>query len=137
MTSPREAALLAEIRAVPDDDALRLVFADVLSERGDPWGELIVAGCELLRNPALHGLRRLDLSNQPLGHAAVVALANAKLDSLEWLDLSNCRLDPESAYVLAKSPTLPRRLSLRLQANARGPDSVTEPLLERFNDVRF
>jgi len=56
---------------------------------------------------------------------------------LEWLDLSHCQLDPESAHVLARSPTLPHRLSLRLQGNARGPDSVTEPLLERFNDVRF
>jgi uncharacterized protein (TIGR02996 family) len=91
----------------------------------------------LLNNPVLRDLRKLDLSNQPLGHAAVVALAHAELGSLEWLDLSNCQLDPESAQVLAQSTTLPHRLSLRLQGNARGPDSVTEPLLERFHDVRF
>jgi uncharacterized protein (TIGR02996 family) len=42
-------ALLAEIRAAPDDDAPRLVFADALTEAGDPWGELIVAACELSR----------------------------------------------------------------------------------------
>jgi uncharacterized protein (TIGR02996 family) len=91
----------------------------------------------LLNNPALRDLRKLDLSNQPLGHAAVVALAGAQLASLEWLDLSNCQLDPESAHELARSQTLPHGLSLRLQGNARGPDSVTEPLLARFHDVRF
>jgi uncharacterized protein (TIGR02996 family) len=42
-------ALLAEIRAAPEDDAPRLVFADALTEAGDPWGELIVAACELAR----------------------------------------------------------------------------------------
>lgn len=91
----------------------------------------------LLNNPALRELRKLDLSGQPLGHAAVVALARAGLDSLEWLDLSTCQLEPESAYVLAQSRTLPHRLTLRFQGNARGPDSVTGPLLARFNDVRF
>src|SRR5262245_56769532 len=42
-------ALLDEIRARPGDDGPRLVFAGVLSERGDPWGELLVAGCEVAR----------------------------------------------------------------------------------------
>src|SRR5678816_3251988 len=51
MAADHEAALLAEIRARPDDDGPRLVFADALSARGDPWGELIVAGCELAREP--------------------------------------------------------------------------------------
>lgn len=36
---------LAAIRATPDDDAPRLVYADWLSERGDPRGELIVLQC--------------------------------------------------------------------------------------------
>jgi uncharacterized protein (TIGR02996 family) len=36
-----DAALLAEISANPDDDAPRLVYADLLVERGDPRGELI------------------------------------------------------------------------------------------------
>jgi len=91
---------------------------------------------ELVNNAALRGLRTLDLSNQPIGHAAVVALARAELPALEQLDLSNCRLDQESVYALAQSPTLPRRVALRLSGNARGPESVTEPLLARFHDVR-
>ncbi|MFO0740989.1 MAG: TIGR02996 domain-containing protein [Labilithrix sp.] len=36
---------LAAIRAAPDDDAPRLVYADWLLERGDPRGELIVLQC--------------------------------------------------------------------------------------------
>jgi len=38
-------ALLADILANPDDDAPRLVFADWLTERGDPRGELISLQC--------------------------------------------------------------------------------------------
>jgi uncharacterized protein (TIGR02996 family) len=34
-------ALLAEIRTNPADDRTRLVYADVLQQRGDPRGELI------------------------------------------------------------------------------------------------
>jgi len=41
--------LLAAIVAAPDDDGPRLVFADWLQQRGDPWGELIVLDCELER----------------------------------------------------------------------------------------
>lgn len=37
----REAALLAAVYADPDDDAARLVYADLLLERSDPRGELI------------------------------------------------------------------------------------------------
>jgi len=40
-----EAALLRAVRDTPDDDAPRLVYADWLSERGDPRGELIVLQC--------------------------------------------------------------------------------------------
>jgi uncharacterized protein (TIGR02996 family) len=37
-----EDALLAQMRAAPDDEALRLVYADALLERGDPRGELVL-----------------------------------------------------------------------------------------------
>ena len=36
---------LAAIRAAPDDDAPRLVYADWLLERGDPRGEFIILQC--------------------------------------------------------------------------------------------
>jgi len=42
-------ALLEEVKAHPDDDAPRLVYADALTERGDPRGELIVLQCALAR----------------------------------------------------------------------------------------
>jgi uncharacterized protein (TIGR02996 family) len=45
------ASLLAAIRAAPDDDAPRLVYADWLIERGDPRGELIQVQCALARRP--------------------------------------------------------------------------------------
>ena len=129
-----------DLRAIKSDGAaeiVRMLRAPLRRLRLRIGDSGLAMANALLNNPALRDLRKLDLSGQPLGHGAVAALARAGLDSLEWLDLSNCQLDPVSAYVLAQSATLPRRLSLRLQGNARGPDSVTEPLLERFHDVRF
>jgi uncharacterized protein (TIGR02996 family) len=41
-TRENEQELLARIRANPDDDQARLVYADVLTARGDPRGEFIV-----------------------------------------------------------------------------------------------
>src|SRR5213078_1683780 len=43
------AAFLRAIRAAPDDDLPRLVYADYLDERGDPRGEFIRLQCELAR----------------------------------------------------------------------------------------
>jgi uncharacterized protein (TIGR02996 family) len=42
-----EAGLLAAIAAAPDDEAPRLVYADWLTQRDDPRGELIALQCEL------------------------------------------------------------------------------------------
>ena len=39
--------LLDEVLGHPDDDVPRRVYADWLSERGDPRGELIAVQCEL------------------------------------------------------------------------------------------
>jgi uncharacterized protein (TIGR02996 family) len=39
---PTEVGLLRAVLAAPADDRPRLVYADWLSQRGDPWGELIV-----------------------------------------------------------------------------------------------
>jgi len=55
-----EHALLAAIAAAPDDDEPRLVFADWLQQRGDPWGELIVTACEHERRPDPALAARLD-----------------------------------------------------------------------------
>lgn len=56
---PDEAALLEAIKADPDDDQIRLVYADWLEERGNPRAEFIRIQCELAGKP-------VDLSRLPL-----------------------------------------------------------------------
>jgi uncharacterized protein (TIGR02996 family) len=46
-TTTREAELLAEIIEHPDEDATRLVYADLLQQKDDPRGELIAVQCAL------------------------------------------------------------------------------------------
>ena len=48
---------LAQIAANPDDDALRLVYADWLEERGDPRCELIRLEAEMAHLPAYSGVK--------------------------------------------------------------------------------
>src|SRR5437763_1481005 len=47
-----EAAFLADIAEDPEDDTPRRIFADWLSDHGDPRGELLRVQCELARLPA-------------------------------------------------------------------------------------
>lgn len=47
MAKISDRVLLAAIAAAPGDDGPRLVWADVLSERGDPRGEMIAAQCRM------------------------------------------------------------------------------------------
>jgi uncharacterized protein (TIGR02996 family) len=60
------ATFLAAIRAAPDDDTPRLVFADWLDERGDPLGEFVRVQVELERirdeldDPRAQALRRRE-----------------------------------------------------------------------------
>jgi uncharacterized protein (TIGR02996 family) len=53
-----ERALVAAILASPDDDAPRLVYADKLTEMGNPRGELIVVQCELARDSSPSAKRK-------------------------------------------------------------------------------
>lgn len=46
---PTRASLLDAIRAAPDDDGPRLVYADYLMEQGDPRGEFIAVQCALAK----------------------------------------------------------------------------------------
>jgi uncharacterized protein (TIGR02996 family) len=55
------AALLAEIRARPEDDAPRLVYADWLTEQGDPYGEFIRLQCARARGDDAGELREREL----------------------------------------------------------------------------
>src|SRR5947208_16752710 len=45
----QDQAFLAAIVDDPDDDSLRLIYADWLEEQGDPRGEFIRVQCELAR----------------------------------------------------------------------------------------
>ena len=49
METETEAALVDAVLAVPEDDAPRLVYADYLSARNDPRGELIIVQCAVKR----------------------------------------------------------------------------------------
>src|SRR5262245_2358975 len=51
-------AFLQAIVEEPDDDAVRLIFADWLEEHADPRGEFIRAQCELRRLPPADPRRR-------------------------------------------------------------------------------
>jgi uncharacterized protein (TIGR02996 family) len=61
----------------PDDDAPRLVFADWLEERGDPWGEFIRVHCALAHEESQTGQRHPELS------ARQAALLN---EHPEWVE---------------------------------------------------
>lgn len=56
-----DAEFLAAIEAEPDNDEPRLIYADWLSERGDPRGEFIVLQC---RAHQAQGWERESLTNQ-------------------------------------------------------------------------
>jgi uncharacterized protein (TIGR02996 family) len=59
-------AFLADIVANPDDDGLRLIYADYLDEKGDPRGEFIRVQVELARlpNDMRTGRRRRELETR-------------------------------------------------------------------------
>jgi uncharacterized protein (TIGR02996 family) len=57
-------AFLQAIWEEPDDDGPRLMFADWLKERGDPWGDLIEIQCELARTPTSDPMRALVLGRE-------------------------------------------------------------------------
>lgn len=69
-----EQALLAAIIANPEDDELRLVYADALERRGDPRGELIQLQCRLGNGTA---------GDVPAANARVVELL--RLHAASWL----------------------------------------------------
>jgi uncharacterized protein (TIGR02996 family) len=110
--------LLAAVYAAPHDDHRRLVFADWLHERGDPWGELITlqygeaSGAAERRQKALiakHGRRWLGgleqiVKNEGLGFTRGFpsrvrlrpirrARAAAELEHREWATIEDIEFD--------------------------------------------
>jgi len=59
---------IAELKATPDDDSLRLVYGDWLAEQGDPRGELVTLQC-----------RRVQLARQGQDMAAIEKAEQALL----------------------------------------------------------
>lgn len=87
------AVMIAAILGAPDDDGPRLVYADWLTERGDPRGEFIQVQCTL--GHSLHGAggRRGTPTGRP--PAEVEALkerekALVKANELRWLPHPRC-----------------------------------------------
>lgn len=83
---PDEEAFLAAIRAQPDDDTARLVFADWLDDRDDPRGRFVRLHLAL-RSTAPDHIQR------PAGEATLSTLR--KRLSTEWL----AALEPERAHL--------------------------------------
>jgi len=141
-----EAELFAAIEAAPDDDGPRLVLADWLQQRGDPWGEMIVLSCALAAHAddddAAAMYERFDelrkerfpdprlsctfergfctkLESSELALATGVEFALVRDAALERATAANLR-------ALASWPVLPRIRTLRIEAledDARlGPD---------------
>jgi uncharacterized protein (TIGR02996 family) len=87
-----DAAFLAAIRAAPDDDAPRLIFADWLEERGDPDRAAFIriecARAKTPRGPAYDALR--DRAADLLGrhHRAWFAPLESPVD--DWLFRRGC-----------------------------------------------
>src|SRR6185503_11788355 len=131
-----EAELFAAIEAAPDDDGPRLVLADWLQQRGDPWGEMIVLSCALAAHAddddAAAMYERFDelrkerfpdprlsctfergfctkLESSELALATGVEFALVRDAALERATAANLR-------ALASWPVLPRIRTLRIEA---------------------
>jgi uncharacterized protein (TIGR02996 family) len=134
-TSTTDASqLLATLRAAPDDDEPRLVYADYLSERRDPRGELIIVQCRLARiaaddpeRPTLEGrVRELILGSKLRERLRQPSLQPEDLDRgflhSAW---TNGTLDDETEAILANELverlrvfTLEQQLATRLGGGA-------------------
>lgn len=82
--SKRQAELLAAVLAAPDDTAPRLVYADWLTEHGDPYGEFITISCEL--NRPLWSNRTIPNGEGRIGEMGARQQALLKKHGKEWLE---------------------------------------------------
>jgi uncharacterized protein (TIGR02996 family) len=83
---PAEAALLAAVRAAPDDDGPKLVYADWLIERGDPRGELVALEHRDRTIPGGLELAALERLVELVGRLGFPRLAapESQVDRLPW-----------------------------------------------------
>jgi uncharacterized protein (TIGR02996 family) len=112
MSDDTEAALLAAIRAAPDDDAPRLVYADWLTERGDPRGEYIALACAFAKSHDAEVRRRADalekahksawLARLPVWARAEATLARGFVSRITVADLDT--LFERASEIVALTP---------------------------------
>jgi uncharacterized protein (TIGR02996 family) len=105
---------IAAIRAAPDDDAPRLVYADLLAERGDPRGELIALQCRA-STPAVEKKIAALLARHPdwarVPHARSAVLRRGFVDEITVDALPDER---ELDQILAVAPLLRVCATIRL-----------------------
>lgn len=120
-------ALFQSVVAKPDDDAVRLVYADALSEQGDPRGEFIAVQCKLAAGRS--------------GVAAAKALRRREEELLdahgeEWLGPLQRFLRENDSYGLSQVK-LHRGFVVQARVQLSGPEVLPTlyrhaPLLERL-----
>lgn len=125
--------LLEAIRAAPDDDAPRLVWADLLCERGDPRGEFVQVQCALAREGEDDPDRREALLDRER--------ALLKAHQAEWLPPGFLRHGDALAYVrfhrgLLSAAALPSAdlLAAGRQALAEAPGLSSLTVLDAPTD---
>jgi uncharacterized protein (TIGR02996 family) len=138
-----EEAFIAAILAAPRDDAVRLVYADWLDERGDPRGEYLrllgaAAGWPepaADRDPVIDRLQRLGAGLDPDWKSAVQRGVN-------WRTLFEANLPPperrESGEVYHFNPpaTAGQLAAAERALGVRLPDDV-RAMWSEFNGVRY
>ena len=82
--SKRQAELHAAVLAAPDDTSPRLVYADWLTEHGDPYGEFITISCELDR--PLWSNRTIPNGEGRIGEMGARQQALLKKHGKQWLE---------------------------------------------------
>jgi len=144
-----ERALLDEILARPEDDAPRLVYADLLTARGDPRGEFIALQCRLAASPDDEARRKMRIAENKLLKEHGAAWAAPLLQALPaqssplglsrhefrrgFVEFVQTRVEvlDHLEPVFAAAPLLRQ---LRLDAYWEGPGAFQPPSLEgRFD----
>lgn len=143
-----EEQLLQAIRERPDDDGPRLVYADWLSDRGDPRGELIVLQCALARldrddadrHPLEARERELMTAHRAEWRRALAAIPSIDNDYLkrgfvERISLDEAMLADHAPAVFAAAPLLS---DLYLHAsNSHERSLIVPPELARLRAISF
>lgn len=139
-------ALLEGVLADPDDDALRLVYADWLTEQGDPRGELIAVQCALARLAPTDAGRKpleerqwalLSLHQEPWKKALGPELVNVKFRRgfIEEATLSVEAFVDKAEVIFAREPLK----SLQIyNVGAEGAALLAaSPWLRKLSGLRF